>query len=69
MDSISKYIKEERDVLYLRGRDKEKEALITNLLKQTDFNFEKIANLANTTVDFVKSVKQKLATNKQQFPK
>lgn len=64
MDSISKYIKEERDVLYLRGRDKEKEALITNLLKQTDFNFEKIANLANTTVDFVKSVKQKLATNK-----
>ena len=64
MDSISKYIKEERDVLYLRGRDKEKEALITNLLKQTDFNFEKIANLANTTVDFVKSVKQKLAADK-----
>ena len=64
MDSISKYIKEERDVLYLRGRDKEKEALITNLLKQTDFNFEKIANLANTTVDFVKSVKQKLTADK-----
>lgn len=64
MDSISKYIKEERDVLYLRGRDKEKEALITNLLKQTDFNFEKIANLANTTVEFVKSVKQKLTADK-----
>jgi DNA-dependent RNA polymerase auxiliary subunit epsilon len=65
MDSIAKHIKEERDVLYLRGRDKEKEILIINLLKQTDFNFEKIANLANATVDFVKSVKQKLSADNQ----
>jgi hypothetical protein len=64
MDSIAKHIKEERDVLYLRGREKEKEILIINLLKQTDFSFEKIANLANATVDFVKSVKQKISADK-----
>ena len=63
MDSIAKHIKEERDVLYLRGRDKEKEALVVNLLKQTDFSFEKIANLANSTVAFVEQVKQKLSAN------
>lgn len=64
MDSIAKHIKEERDVLYLRGRDKEKEILIINLLKQTDFSFEKIANLSNATVEFVKGVKQKISIDK-----
>ena len=68
MESIAKYISEERDVLYLRGEakgeargeTKAKEALVFNLLTQTDFGLEKIANLANVTVEFVKQIQEKI---------
>jgi hypothetical protein len=59
MDSIAKYIKEERDVLYLRGLDKGKESFVLFLLKEDIRTLEQIADIAGVTVDFVKAVKQK----------
>ena len=60
MDSIAKYIKEERDVLYLRGLDKGKEReqlkFITFLLQEGNRTVTQIADIAGTTVNIVKSV-------------
>jgi hypothetical protein len=64
MDSIANYISEERDVLYLRGLEKGKVTVVENLLNQTDFNLEKIANIASVTIEFVKSIKNKLPQSK-----
>lgn len=64
MDSIAKYIDEEKDVAFLVGFDKAKEAVVSNLLLQTDFGIDKIANLTNVTIEFVKKVKQKLSADK-----
>jgi hypothetical protein len=64
MDSIAEYIKEERDVLYLRGIDKgqqtEQMKVVTNLIQKLNLPFEQIADIAGTTVDFVKSVHRQL---------
>jgi hypothetical protein len=64
MDSIAKYINEERDVLYLRGKDKayleKDEIFVKNLLEESDFSVDKIARLACVSVEFVKSIKQKI---------
>ena len=64
MDSIAEYIKEERDVLFLRGLDKgqqtEQVKFVTNLLQKLNLPFEQIAEIAGTTVDFVKSVHKQL---------
>ncbi|MGX7687814.1 hypothetical protein ACWA1C_11665 [Flectobacillus roseus] len=68
MDSIAEYIKEERDVLFLRGLDKgeaitrerELTKFVTNLLQKLNLPFEQIADIAGTTVDFVKSVHEQL---------
>ncbi len=58
MDSIAEHIKEERDVLYLRGQEK----IIESLLTKLNYSLEQIADIAGVSVDFVKSVKQKLAS-------
>jgi predicted transposase YdaD len=68
MDSIAEYIKEERDVLFLRGLDKGEEAarereqtkFVTNLIQKLDLSFEQIAEISGTTVDFVKKVQQQI---------
>lgn len=60
MDSIAEYIKEERDVLYLRGQEKEKAKFVTYLIREGNKTFEQIADIAETTVDFVRAVYQKL---------
>jgi hypothetical protein len=64
MDSIAEYIKEERDVLFLRGLDKGKEKeqvkFVTYLLQEGNKAYDQIADIAGTTVDFVKSVQQQL---------
>lgn len=60
MDSISEYINEERDVLYLRGQEKEQTKFVTNLLQKLNLPFEQIADIAGVTVDFVKSVHRQL---------
>lgn len=66
MDSIAEYVKEERDVLYLRGLDKgqekAEERIVANLLSKMSLTFDQIADIAGTTVDFVKSVKDKLSS-------
>ncbi len=64
MDSIAEYIKEDRDVLYLRGLDKGKEKeqikFVTYLLKEGNKTLEQIAETAEVSVDFVKSVQRQL---------
>ena len=60
MDSIAEYIKEERDVLYLRGQENEKAKFVTYLIREGNKTFEQIADIAETTVDFVRAVYQKL---------
>ncbi|MEA5258655.1 hypothetical protein VB264_12735 [Arcicella aquatica] len=61
MDSIAEYIKEERDVLYLRGQEREQIKFIKNLLTETDLSLDKIAKVAGVAVDFVKSVQRQLS--------
>ena len=64
MDSIAEFIKEERDVLYLRGQEKarqeEKTRFITFLIQEGSRTFDQIAGIAGATVDFVKSVQRQL---------
>ncbi len=64
MDSIAEFIKEERDVLYLRGQEKarqeEKTRFITFLIQEGSRTFDQIADIAGATVDFVKSVQRQL---------
>jgi hypothetical protein len=59
-----KYIDAENDYLYIRGRKVgetlEKENFVKNLLTQTDFGNEKIANITNVTLDFVEKIRDKL---------
>ena len=66
MDSIAEYIKEERDVLFLRGLDKGKEQeqvkFVTYLLQEGNKAYDQIADIAGTTVDFVKSVHRQLVS-------
>ena len=60
MDSIAEYIKEERDVLFLRGQEREQIKVVTNLLQKLNLPFEQVADIAGTTVDFVKSIHKQL---------
>lgn len=64
MESIAEYIKEERDVLFLRGLDKgqqtEQMKVVTNLIQKLNLPFEQIADIAGVTVDFVKAVHRQL---------
>ena len=60
MDSIAEYIKEERDVLYLRGQEREQTKFVSYLLQEGNKTFEQIADIAGVAVDFVKSVHRQL---------
>lgn len=68
MESIVKYINEEKDVLYLRGRDKarqeEQTKFVSNLLHKLELTIEQIADIAGVSIDFVKEIKQKLSSEK-----
>lgn len=46
------------------AKNQEKESFVISLLQQTDFDDDKISILAGVSVDFVNSVKQKLAADK-----
>jgi hypothetical protein len=59
MDSITEFIKEERDVLYLRGQEK----IIESLLVKLNYSLDQIADIAGVSVDFVRSVKQRLTSH------
>lgn len=60
MDSIVPFIKEENDVLYIRGQRKTKERFVINLLTQTDWSVECIADVVEVPVEFVEEVRQKM---------
>jgi uncharacterized protein YjgD (DUF1641 family) len=60
LDSITKYIDEKRDVAFLIGQEKTEERIVRNLLSKMSLTFEQIADIAGTTVDFVKSVQRQL---------
>lgn len=62
MDSIAKYIDEEKDVAFLVGREKEQLKFVANLLTESDFTIDKIARVAGVTVNFVKSVQKQLTS-------
>jgi predicted transposase YdaD len=64
MDSIANLISEERDVLYIRGQEKEQTKFVTNLLEKLDLTIDQIADIAGVSVDFVETVKKKLADKK-----
>lgn len=55
---------EEKDILYRRGElkgiEKGKEAVVKNLLLNTNFTIGKIASLSDVTEAFVKKVKKTL---------
>ena len=63
MDSIAKYVDEKRDVAFLIGQEKTEERIIKNLLSKMSLTFEQIADIAGTTVDFVKSVQRQISAN------
>jgi hypothetical protein len=68
MDSIAKYIDEEKDVAFLIGQEKAQEKaevkFVTNLLLESDFTVEKIAKIASVSVEFVKKVKGAITIDK-----
>jgi hypothetical protein len=51
---------EGREEGILEGQEKAAEALVKNLLEGSDFAVEKIASLANVTVEFVDKIKNNL---------
>ena len=68
MDSLANYIDEERDVLFVRGHRKAKEAgdrkFINYLLKNTNMTVQQIAANAEVSVDFVLKIKAALSATK-----
>ncbi len=72
MESVASFFKEENDIFYIvgekrgieKGRKEEREEkevlFVKNLLAQTEFNDEKIAQVAGVTVAFVQRVKSSL---------
>jgi hypothetical protein len=67
MDSIAKYIDEEKDVAFLVGLDKgelkAEERFVKNLLAKMTLTLEQIADIAGVSVEFVKQVKQKITVH------
>lgn len=60
MDSIVPFIKEENDVLYIRGERKTKERIARNLLTLSALTVEQIARAAEVPIEFVEKVRQKM---------
>ena len=63
MDSILPFIKEENDVLYIRGYRKAKEGFVRNLLTKMNLTVEQVAEIAGVTVEVVEEVRQKMTDN------
>ncbi len=63
MNSIYEYLSEERDALYMRGQENVQTQFVTYLLREGDKAPEQIADIAGVSVDFVKSVKQKMSVD------
>lgn len=61
MDSILPFIKDEDDVLYIRGERKAKERFVRNLLTKMNLTVEQAADVVGVSVEFVEEVRQKMA--------
>ena len=57
------FIKEENDVLYIRGYRKAKEGFVRNLLTKMNLTVEQVAEIAGVTVEVVEEVRQKMTDN------
>ncbi|MVM37600.1 hypothetical protein GO730_08260 [Spirosoma sp. HMF3257] len=68
MDSIAEYFSEEKDVLYIRGQRKAKEAkerkVVSNLLKKASLSIEQIADVVEVPTAFVLEVQSSLSGKK-----
>jgi hypothetical protein len=60
MESVSKYFKEEDDFLYKKGEEKSRTEMISTMIVRLGFSDEQISNTFGITLDFVKSVRDKL---------
>lgn len=64
MDDLTGYFTVEKDIFYmygeLKGKEKEKQQLVRNLLLQTDFTIAKIASLVNVSQFYVRKIKKTL---------
>lgn len=70
MDNLAKYINEQNDPFFIKGRQEGKiegkregkaeaqRLLVENLLKETGFSNEQIARLAGVSIDFVEKLRQ-----------
>ena len=59
IQNMAKYIDAENDYLVINA----KKEIVTNLLTDSDLSIEKIAKIAGISVDFVKSIQQKLSAS------
>ncbi|GAB2557286.1 RpnC/YadD family protein [Spirosoma areae] len=64
MDSITKFVSVEKDAAYMVAQEKEQIKFVTNLPSKTDFELEKVADIAGVSLEFVRSVQQKHSTQK-----
>ena len=49
-----------KDLRFIEGKEDAKSKFVLNLLRSTDFDDDKIANLASASVQYVKDMRQKL---------
>jgi hypothetical protein len=59
--NMEKHLDVENDYFFIKGQEKELTKFITYLLQEENRTFEQIADIAGTTVDFVKSVQRQLS--------
>ena len=68
MDSIEKFIDEERDVAFMIGAEKKSiekdEKFVKSLLTKSNHTLAEIADFANVSIDFVIGIQQKLLDKK-----
>jgi hypothetical protein len=60
--NMAKYMDVESDPFFIKGQEKELLKFVSFLLKEGNRTFEQIADIAGTTVDFVKKVQQQLTS-------
>ena len=61
IQNMAKYIDAENDYLYIKGQQNEQEKFVNNLLTGSDFSTERIAKIAGVSIEFVKSLQQKIS--------
>ncbi|MEZ0610252.1 hypothetical protein ACAW74_17175 [Fibrella sp. WM1] len=64
MDSLAKFVSVEKDAFYLIAQEQEQTKFVRNLLTQTSHSPEQIASLAGVSLDFVKAIQHRLATDR-----